>query len=87
MSVPTQKPKFELLFCKGDKNDRPYQAFSPVEHDIIVLQHDRKPRIAKNASAADMIRVLSHSNMSCSRGRNEVDRNEVDEDEATLILM
>ena len=82
MSVPTQKPKFELLFCKGDKNDQPYQAFSPVEHDIIVLQHDRKPRIAKNASAADMIDVLSRSNMSYLRGRNEAY-----EDEAALILM
>ena len=82
MNVPPQKPKFELLFCKGDKNDQPYQAFSPVEHDIIVLQHDRKPRIAKNASAVDMINVLSRSNMSCSRGCNEMD-----EDEAALILM
>ena len=66
MSLPSQSPQFEPLFGPNPTCDQIERPFTPAAHDLIVINQDGQPQIAKNASAAQMIDILQSSNSWCA---------------------
>ena len=82
MNLSSQVPQFDPLLCCNSFHDQCDRPFTPVGHDIIVIDQDGQPRIARNASAAEMIGVLQRCNRRCAS-----DRDGAKDDTATLTIM
>ena len=82
MSLPLQAPQFEPLFGPNSTHDQIERPFTPVAHDLIVINQDGQPQIARNTSAAQMIDILQSSNSRCASAHGG-DRDNI----AALTLM
>jgi hypothetical protein len=66
MDHDLQAPRFEPLLCRNHIHEQFERPFTPVAHDLIVLNPDGELRIAKNASAAQIINFLTCANSKCA---------------------
>lgn len=66
MDPASQAPLFEPLLCRNRTHDQFERPFNPVAHDLIDLGPDGELRIAKNASAKQIINFLADSNSKCA---------------------
>ena len=82
MSLPSQAPQFEPLFDSNSTHDQIERPFTPVAHDLIVINQDSQPQVARNTSAQQMIDILQSSNSRCASAHGG-DRDDI----ATLTLM
>ena len=82
MGLPSQAPQFEPLFGPNSTHDQIERPFTPVAHDLIVINQDGQPQIARNTSAQQMIEILQSSNTRCASAHGG-DRDDI----ATLTLM
>ena len=74
MNPSSQIPKFEPFLCRIHSHEQLEPAFTPIAHDLIILNQDGKYQIAKNASASQIIHTLRHSNDSfASKGDENQD--------------
>jgi len=64
MSLSSQIPQFEPFLCQSRSHEHLERPFTPIFHDLIVFDQNGVPKIAKNASASQMINALQRSNKS-----------------------
>jgi hypothetical protein len=64
MSLSSQIPQFEPFLCRSRSHEHLERPFTPIFHDLIILDQNDVPKIAKNASASQMINALQRSNKS-----------------------
>lgn len=82
MNYASQVPVFEPLLIQMRTCGQLERPFNPVAHDLIVIGHEGVPRIARNASAGQMISVLR-----CSNNRGAGIQDIENDDVAALALM
>jgi len=73
MSLSSQIPQFEPFLCRSHSHEHLERPFTPISHDLIILDQNGVPKIAKNASASQMINALQRSDKSYA---NKGDGNE-----------
>jgi hypothetical protein len=74
MDLSSHIPQLEPFVCRSHSLEQLERPFTHIAHDLIILNQNGDPQIAKNASASQMINALQRSNKSyASKGDENED--------------